>query len=774
MRRAPHRFRFRPPRRREIALLAASGLAAATVTVLLGPGALAGSHRNHRLTPAAATFEVESLDGTGNNQANPTWGKAGTNYSRVAAANYADGHSAMVTGPNVRYVSNRVFQDLGQNIFDEHRVTQWGWTWGQFLDHTFGLAADGTIKADIPFNAADPLERFTDTLGVVPFTRTAAAPGTGVTNARQQINTVNSYLDAWAVYGGTSNRLEWLRSGPDDGNMSNNSAKLMLPGGYLPRRDARGDPASAPVMAIDGRLIGNDAKAMVAGDVRANENLGLTAVQTLFAREHNRIVSLLPNTLTQQQKFDIARRVVIAEQQYVTFNEFLPAMGVALPRYTGYKSNVNTSLSDEFATVGYRAHSQVHGEFELETDPSRYTAATLVALKAQGVGIEPQPDGSLKLAVPLDVAFFNPDLLSQLQLGPMLKAIGEESQYNNDEQIDDAMRSTLFQIPVSGNPGCFDDPTLPHCFTGVVDLGAMDIQRGRDHGMPSYNDLRQAYGLPRVTSFTQITGESSEDFPSDPLLTPGHEADDLNSLDFTKLSDIDGKPVAIPDTTNNTATHAVRRTPLAARLKAVYGSVDKVDAFVGTVAEKHVGGSNLGALQQVMWQKQFTALRDGDRFFYGNNPQLASIRDQYGIDFHHSLSQIIAANTDIPLAGLNDDVFLVDDADLATAACTVHYNIDSSWTNHYQVSLTITNNTTKPINGWSLQWWFANGQAVEQLWNGSASQSGTRVTVTNPSWNPTIPPGGSVTDVGFVGGWDNQTNATPPWATLNNARCARG
>lgn len=773
MRRAPHRFRFRPPRRREIALLAATGLAAATVTVLLGPGAMAGNHRSPRLHPAAATFEVESLDGTGNNQANPTWGKAGTNYSRVAPANYADGHSAMVAGPNVRYVSNRTFQDLGQNIFSERRVTQWGWTWGQFLDHTFGLAADGTTKADIPFNAADPLERFTDTLGVIPFTRTAAAPGTGVSNARQQINTVNSYLDAWAVYGGTSDRLEWMRSGPDDGDMSNNSAKLMLPGGYLPRRDARGDPASAPTMAIDGRLIGNDAKAMVAGDVRANENLGLTAVQTLFAREHNRIVSLLPNTLTQQQKFDIARRIVIAEQQYVTFNEFLPAMGVALPRYTGYRSNVNTSLSDEFATVGYRAHSQVHGEFELETDPARYTDATLAALKAQGVEVSPQPDGTLDLAVPLDVAFFNPDLLPELQLGPMLHAIGEESQYNNDEQIDDAMRSTLFQIPVSGNPQCFDDPTLPHCFTGVVDLGAIDVQRGRDHGMPSYNDLRAAYGLPRVTSFTQITGEPTEDFPADPLLTPGHEVDDPNSLDFVKLTDIDGKTVAIPDTANTSATHAVRRTTLAARLKAVYGSVDKVDAFVGVVAEKHVAGSDLGPLQQAMWQKQFTALRDGDRFFYGNDPVLASIQDRYGIDFHHSLAQIIAANTDVPLADMNDDVFLVDDADLPAAACSVHYNIDSSWTDHYQVSLTITNNTSKPLNGWSLRWWFANGQTVDSLWNATASQSGTRVTVTNPSWNPTIPPGGSVTDVGFIGRWDNNTNASPPWVTLNNARCAR-
>jgi peroxidase len=763
MRRAHHRFRFRPPSRRELALLAATALVATTLTVLNGVGARA----------ASVGFEVEALDGTGNNQAHPTWGKAGTNYLRVAPANYADGRSMMVAGPNARYVSNRVMSDLQQNIFSEHRVTQWGWTWGQFLDHTFGRAFDGTEAANIPFNAADPMERFTDTLGVIPFTRTTVGAGTGVTNPRQQPNGVSSYIDAWAVYGGTNDRLEWMRSGSVDGKVTNNSASLMLPGGYLPTRDARGNAATAPPMDIDGMLIGHENKAVVAGDMRANENLGLLATQTLFAREHNRIVSLLPSSLTSEQKFQIARRIVIAEEQYVTFNEFLPAMGVPLPRYTGYKSTVNTSLSDEFATTAYRGHSQVHGEFGVETNASRYTQAQLDAFKAMGLEVGPVTNGEVSVTIPLNLAFFNPGLLPQIGLGPFLKAVGDESQYNNDEMIDDTLRSTLFKIPVSGNPGCFDDPTLPDCFTGVTDLGAIDIQRGRDHGMPAYNDLRRAYGLAPKTSFKDVTGESSEDFPSDPLLTPGHEIDDPNSLDFVKLSDIDGHPVPIPDTVNNTATKATRRTPLAARLKAIYGSVDKMDAFVGIIAEKHVAGSDLGELQQAMWIKQFAALRDGDRFFYGNDPQLTTIANQYGIDFHHTLAQIIAANTDIPLADMNDNVFIVADDDLPAAACTVRYHVDSSWTDQYQVSLTITNNTNTPVNGWSVRWWFANGQTIDQLWNGTASQSGTRVTVTNPSWNPSIPPGGSVTDVGFIGRWDNAANASPPWVTLNNARCAR-
>jgi hypothetical protein len=276
----------------------------------------------------------------------------------------------------------------------------------------------------------------------------------------------------------------------------------------------------------------------VAGDVRANENIALTATHTLFAREHNRIVSLLPSSLSQEDKFQIARRVVIAEQQFVTYNEFLPAMGVNLSPYTGYKTNINTALSNEFATVGYRAHSMIHGEIEMETDLDRYSQATLDSFEAQGLELAIDGD-EIEIAIPLNVAFFNPGLVEQLQLGVLLQGIGLEAQYKNDDQIDNQLRSVLFQIPVPGNPECLDGPTLPACFRGVVDLGAIDIERGRDHGMPSYNQLRQAYGLSAKTSFTSITGESTDSFPG------GSGVDNPNSIEFTQLFNFGGDPVAL-------------------------------------------------------------------------------------------------------------------------------------------------------------------------------------------------------------------------------------
>ncbi len=648
----------RHPRARRGTGRVAAGLAvtAAFVTAAFTTGAGATPAQTG---PRPGTITVPSLDGSGNNQQRPTQGQAGQPYSRVAPAVYADASGAMVGGPSPRYVSNRIFNDGGQNLFSARGISQWGWAWGQFLDHTLGLAQGGTESADLAFDAADPLEEFTNDFGVIEFTRDAAA---SAGTPRQQVNTVSSYLDAWNVYGGTTARLEWLREGPVDGNLANNGAHLLLDAdGFLPRRDERGNASSAPEMALMGRLTGTTGEAAVAGDVRANENIALTAIHTLFAREHNRIVDALPADLSAQRKFDIARRVVMAEQQYITYREFLPALGVTLPAYRGYNPRANASISNEFATVGYRAHSMIHGEFESEVDADELTPAEIAALEAEGVTVAPAGD-EIELTIPLNVAFGNPDLLEQVGVEGVLSGLGGETQYANDEQFDNQLRSVMFQVPGPGvtDPAtqCNDQSDLTQCFDGVVDLAAIDIARARDHGIPSYNDLRAAYGLPRVTSFTQITGEPTDRFPRDPEIDRSNPIDDPDILDITELRDAAGN-VLTPgsDEADETAVRETRRTTVAARLRAIYGSVDRVDAFVGMVAERHLRGSEFGALQSAMWSRQFTALRDGDRFFYENDPGLRTIRDRYGIDYRTSLSRLITLDTDLDPGEISADVF---------------------------------------------------------------------------------------------------------------------
>src|SRR5256712_813958 len=601
----------------------------------------------------ATTFALRTLDGSGNNLRHLEWGRANTLYLRVASTNYPDGISAMASGPSIRYVSNRVFNDVGQNIFSKDGVTQWGWVWGQFLDHDFGLRDERPAEnAPIGFDQADPLETFANDLGAIGFARTPAAPGTGVNTPRQQVNTLSSYIDASNVYGVDPQRLEWLRVGPVDGDMSNNGARLMLTANdFLPRVGARGDPSTAPAMDLMGPLVGTPDRAVVAGDVRANENIALTALHTLFAREHNRIVASLPSSLSAEERFQIARRVVGAEIQYITYTQFLPALGVRLEPDHPSDPSVNPGLSNEFAVVGYRAHSMIHGEFDTTVGETTYSEAELAAFAARGIEVARDGD-QVTLEVPIAAAFGTPDLLKDLGLGPVFQSLSQR-QYENDEQIDNALRSVLFQIPKPGIPDpavCGVPAVNPDCFSGVSDLGAIDIARGRDHGLPTYNDLRRAYGLAPKTSFIDITGEATQRFPADPLINPRDPINDPNILDFVELRDADGNLVA-PDSeqAQEAVVTGVRRTTVAARLKAIYGTVDRLDAFVGMVSERHVKHTEFGELQLAIWTKQFTALRDGDRFFYRNDPVLRVIDHEFGIDYRLTIAELVELNAGVTL-----------------------------------------------------------------------------------------------------------------------------
>jgi peroxidase len=369
-----------------------------------------------------------------------------------------------------------------------------------------------------------------------------------------------------------------------------------------------------------------------------------------MAREHNRIVGLLPRALSDETGFQIARRVVGAEEQYVTYGQFLHAFGVKLAPYRGYRAAVDASITNEFATVGYRGHSMVHGNFDISAPAGRWSAAQLASFRTSGIQVD-AARGRYLLDVPLDLTFGNPDLLHAIGIGPVLQGLGNEREYRNDEQVDDALRSVLFQVPKTFATSCGDPRFVnPNCFSGVEDLAAIDLERSRDHGIPSYNALRHAYGLPPQTTFAAVTGEREAALPSEP-----DWIDDPASLQFVSLRSRDGTGIA-PGTEQalEDAVSGVRRTALASRLEAIYGDVGRLDAYVGMVSEQHVRGTEFGPLQLAAWKRQFTALRDGDRFFYANDPELTRTRRLYGIDYRATLAQLIGRNTGVTVQA---DVF---------------------------------------------------------------------------------------------------------------------
>lgn len=106
------------------------------------------------------------------------------------------------------------------------------------------------------------------------------------------------------------------------------------------------------------------------------------------------------------------------------------------------------------------------------------------------------------------------------------------------------------------------------------------------------------------------------------------------------------------------------------------------------------------------------------------------------------------------------------------ASCSVHYVVTNQWPGGFGVNLTITNTGSTAINGWDLQFSFPNGQTITQLWNGSYTQSGGNVSITNLSYNGSIPPGAQVSsEPGFNGSWSGSNN-NPTAFTLNGVSCS--
>jgi hypothetical protein len=103
--------------------------------------------------------------------------------------------------------------------------------------------------------------------------------------------------------------------------------------------------------------------------------------------------------------------------------------------------------------------------------------------------------------------------------------------------------------------------------------------------------------------------------------------------------------------------------------------------------------------------------------------------------------------------------------------CTIDYTISPQNSSAFGAAIGILNTGSTAISSWTLTWTFANGQTVASLWNGVETQSGANVTVTNESYNGSIPAGGSYTGMGFNGTWNGSTNAIPTAFSLNGTAC---
>ncbi|MCI5046714.1 MAG: hypothetical protein MRY59_04355 [Aquisalinus sp.] len=483
----------------------------------------------------------QDVNGYGNNSQNPEWGQAGTELNRITP--HRPGAFFDPTLPNARDVSNTIFSQK-EDIPNTHGTTHFIWMWGQFIDHDIGLTSN---KGDfVPIVGSDGR--------TIPFTR-----------AGNTENEITSFIDASSVYGSDEERLAALREGPDspylkinkDGGLPYNTAGLENENGPNPNAD----PADF----------------FLAGDVRANENPALTGMHLIFAKDHNKTVDILKNQypeMSAEQLFTRARQVTEAKIQKVTYDEFLPALGIKVPESRGYDPTVNPQLSAEFTTAAFRfGHSSV---------------GNVPLLDKEGKQV-----GTLELSK----AFFNPDMAKGDTIEQLFRGAAGDLHQEIDGKIVDDLRDQLFIIrDREGNP-----------VEAGSDLAALNIARGRDHGIGTFNDHRVAAGLERLTSFEQLS--------SDPKVQ--------------------------------------------AQLKSLYKDVDDVDAWVGMLLEDDAPGSQLGATATTLIGNQFAALRDGDATYYKNGGVLTPFEMQ--LVENSSLSRVITDNTGIHEGELADNVFFHPD-----------------------------------------------------------------------------------------------------------------
>ena len=119
---------------------------------------------------------------------------------------------------------------------------------------------------------------------------------------------------------------------------------------------------NAPEMAD---AVGASVRFFVAGDIRANENVLLTAFHTLFVREHNRLCDelVLENpTWSDEELYQYARKMVGGFLQSISYQEWLPAMGIHVPHYEGYDEDVNPAIMNIFSGAAFRMHSLINPE----------------------------------------------------------------------------------------------------------------------------------------------------------------------------------------------------------------------------------------------------------------------------------------------------------------------------------------------------------------------------------------------------------------------------
>ncbi|KYN43399.1 Chorion peroxidase [Trachymyrmex septentrionalis] len=556
------------------------------------------------------------FDGLCTNLENPTWGATLSPFTRLMSPQFADGLSApriSITGrdlPLSRVVSRTMHPDEG---YHDHAGTVMVIAWGQFMDHDYTLTA---TPLD-PLNRNDPEEccsrrphqknpycneilipeddYFYKLFNVqcMDFVRAfpAVRPGCRL-GSRVPFNLLTGVLDGNTVYGITEAFARKLRTGYG-GLLRMNPVfaeyglKDLLP----LKLDIPDEGCTRPNRSM---------YCFEAGEIRVNEQLVLTCMHTLMAREHNRIakaLAVINPHWDDEILFQEARRIVIAEIQHVTYNEFLPILlgkdvmekfGLLLEKekyWDGYDSSINPGVIDAFAAAAFR-----FGHSLLPTAVERWSKAhKFIASKRL----------SDLIRRPYDL--YRAGVFDEYLMGLM-------------NQVAQAMDDSITQEVTN------------HLFKKVgakfgLDLVSFNMQRGREFGIPSYMEFRKYCGLPDANTFDELFGS----MPNETV---------------RRYSTIFDGPIDAKNSVfgNNGFISAM----------LLFRHPADVDLWSGGVSERPLPGSMLGPTFACLIATQFSHSRRGDRFWYElpNQPSSFTL-EQLNEIRKAKLARLICDNTDL-------------------------------------------------------------------------------------------------------------------------------
>jgi Ca2+-binding RTX toxin-like protein len=464
------------------------------------------------------TGQIRDSSGYGNNTGNPNWGTAGQQFIRLTDPYYTDGMTGIRQTVNTpREISDIVSnQDNNGDGIEENMPNAFGGSafltfFGQYFDHGLDFVPKGQpgnvqIGSDgFPISASRA--NYAPGTGIDP----DGTPGTGDEIAAQHVNMTSPYVDQNQVYGSNEEVTDLLRKwdqGPDgpvqtaymlvgelDGsdrallptlNHVRENYRIMTGGEELTSQDISNFDGTGHALLLDfiPSYVGNNpangydldkiGNYYITGDGRANENVMLTSMHTIWARNHNYWVDQLKERTngawTEEEYFQAARIVNTAEYQRVVFTEFADAMagGIDLGEnehgFDGYNSGVDASISAEFAHVAYRfGHSMLNETVSYKDANGEMHDISLVQ------------------------AFLSPNRLAELGIDELLLGSTGVAHQGIDVDVVNALRNQLVGRP--------------------LDLAALNIFRGRDTGIAPFNSVReQLYEKTNLASLRPYEG----------------------------------------------------------------------------------------------------------------------------------------------------------------------------------------------------------------------------------------------------------------------------